>query len=266
MGAKRKRRKQRAVLQAGLLAVLFVPYLYFCGAARAQSFFVSLPVEQAFVLQGGGRNLRLTLAAYAALWENPFRITVTTFSIPRGGLVSGQFRVIAETPASPLFEASYKLARHWSLGFWYNPIRGERLRKTVSVADVAVALDLTRDTDLGDLHLVYDGPRGLSAQVGYYRESGTIRNAGTNAPPRDYTLVSWNLWITQRLDVRLHGRIIAPFISAGYHPASGLDHAASILTGVSVALNQRISLSGSVWLFDLSHPATRVTAGVVVRL
>ena len=45
-----------------------------------------------------------------------------------------------------------------------------------------------------------------------------------------------------------------------------VNHASSILTGVAATFNERISLSGSVWFFDLSHSATRVTAGVVVQL
>lgn len=266
MEASGKGRKHRSIFQAALLAAGSATLFYGCAPARAQQFSQLAPVEKLLVLQAGGRDRRLTVAAYATLWENPFRVSVTTFSIPRGGLVSGQFRVNAETPASPLLEASYQLGRQWSLGLWYNPIRGERLRKAVSVAGVPVMLNLTRNTDLGDLHLVYAGPRGLSGEVGYYREAGTIRNAGANVPPRDYTLVSWNVWLTQRLDARWRGRRLTPFVSAGYHPSAGLDHAASILTGVTVALNQQLSLSGSVWFFDLSHPATRITAGLVARL
>ena len=49
---------------------------------------------------------------------------------------------------------------------------------------------------------MYYAPHGLTAQLGYYRESGTVHDRGPNpAPARDYTLHSLNLWLTQRLDV-----------------------------------------------------------------
>jgi hypothetical protein len=38
------------------------------------------------------------------------------------------------------------------------------------------------------------------------------------------------------------------------------------MTGAGFSINDRLSLSGSVWLFDLSHTATRVTAGLEYRL
>jgi hypothetical protein len=257
---------QRPWKQSALFLLVLLLDGLSAPAARAQIFHALPPWEE---LTGPlARTGRFTLAAYAAQWENPFRVTVTTVSPAMNfRKVSRTVRLIGETPASPLLEGAYALGRGWNVGFWYNPIRGERLRKNVPVAERLVPLDLQRDVDLADLHVIYDASRGLSAQLGYYRERGTIHDRSSAAlPRRDYTLVSWNLWVTQRLDVSAHGRRIAPFVSAGYHPASGLGHAASVLTGVEVALGQRVSLSGSVWLFDLSNPATRVTGGVVVRL
>jgi hypothetical protein len=233
--------------------------------AHAQRFFPTLPTAQLFVVRGRHGIPRFILALYAAQWENPFRVTVKTITIPQGQLVSGTFRVLASTPTSPLFEGSYMLTRRWSAGFWYNPIRGERLQKTVFLAGLPHSLNLDRDTDLADLHVAYDAPHGLSAQIGYYRESGTIHDLNQNLATKE-TVQSWNFWVTQRLDARWHTHLITPFVSAGYHPSAGLNHAVSILTGVAVTLNDRFSLSTSVWFFDLSNPATRVTAGLVVRL
>ena len=251
-------------------AFVFVVSLWFVFAASApacaQSFGPPVPTDLILVLLDKSGHQRFTLASYAAQWENPFRITVRTFSPALGEVVSEKVRVIASTPASPLFEGTYALSRRWSVGFWYNPIRGERLRQSVQLADVPVDLNLERDTDLTDVHVIYYAPHGLSAQLGYYHESGTIHNrAGAGPTGRDYTLASWNAWVTQRLDVRARGRVITPFVSFGYHPSSGLAHAASFLTGAAITFNERISLSGSLWLFDLSRPATRITGGLVVR-
>jgi hypothetical protein len=142
------------------------------------------------------------------------------------------------------------------------------------VAEKFIPLDLERDTDLMDFHVIYSLPRGLSAQAGYYREHGTIRdNSPAPLPSRDYTLTSFNFWLTQRLDVFARGRLtsrrldaqVVPFVSAGYHTASELNHAASILTGIAITFKEQLSLSGSVWWFDLSDPATRITGGLVYR-
>src|SRR5207249_825607 len=153
---------------------------------------------------------------------------------------------IGDTPASPLFEAKYNLSRHWSLGLWYNPIRGERIHKTVQPSnfDVPYQIDLSRDTDLGDFHVIYYGPKGLTGQLGYYRETGTIHNRAVSPQQSsDYTLISWNAWVTKGFDFKVRGRELTPFISAGYHPSSGLNHATSILTGIAYTFNERVSLS-----------------------
>jgi len=98
--------------------------------ARAQRFFA-----EGVVLVG---EPRFTLTLQYASWENPFHVIV---SVPGGpevdfGRVSRTVRVVADTPASPLLEAEYRLGSRWRAGFWFNPIRGERLRQTVQVADV----------------------------------------------------------------------------------------------------------------------------------
>jgi hypothetical protein len=248
--------------------------LAFCGAARAQSFEPPVPTERVLVLLDREGNVRFTLSSYYTAWENPFRISVSTSSALLNRTVTRDFRLTASTPASPLFEGTYQVSRNWGVGFWYNPIRGERLQTTVQVAEKFIPLDLDRATDLMDLHAIYSLPRGLSAQVGYYREHGVIRDRSPlPLPRRIYTLNSWNLWLTQRLDVFTRGRLtsrrleaqVVPFVSAGYHPASGLNRAVSVLTGVAVTYKEQLSLSGSVWLFDLAHPATRVTGGLVWR-
>jgi hypothetical protein len=124
--------------------------------------------------------------------------------------------------------------------------------------------------------------RGLSAQLGYYHERGTIHLTDRNPMPggktmvsrAEYRLGSWNVWLTQRLDVfwknrlvvdRLYSQVV-PFVSAGYYPSASLNHATSVLAGVGITYRDRLSLSGSVWVFDLAHPATRITAGLVYRL
>jgi hypothetical protein len=260
--------------------VLFVSFvsLWFIIAGRtpaeAQSFGPPVPTQTMLVLLDKSGHPRFTLSSYVAEWENPFRITVRTFSPALLQVVSGQVRLNGDTSASPLFEATYSLDRHWAIGGWYNPIHDSAPQKVVQIADAQFGLGLSRDADLADFHVMYYAPHGLTAQIGYYRETGTyhLRESDLGNPPtyqtssQDYSLVSWNLWVTERLDVRARGRVITPFVSFGWHPSTGLEHATSFLGGAAVTLNERISLSASVWLFDLSHTATRITGGVVYRL
>jgi hypothetical protein len=233
-----------------------------------------VPTEQVLVLLDREGTVRFTLAGFYTSWENPFKIPVTTFSTLLNRPVTKQFNLTASTPASPLVEALYVLNRHWSVGLWYNPIRGEHLKQTVQVAENFIPLNLERDTDLADVHMIYTGSRGTSAQLGFYREHGTIRDRNPQPlPERNYTLESANVWLTQRLDVFVPGRLtndrldahLVPFVSTGYDFSSSLNHAVSILTGLAITFNEQISLSGSVWFFDLSNTATRITGGLVYR-
>jgi hypothetical protein len=201
------------------------------GPARAQSFGPPVPTELVLVLLSREGNVRFTLSSFYASWQNPFQVQVRTFSNALQRRVSSQHRLLAATPSSPLFEGSYYLSRRWSVGFWYNPIRGERLQETVQVAERFVYLNLQRDTDLADVHVTYHGSRGLS---GDRLES-------------------------DRLNVRL-----VPFVSLGYHASSNLNRAASVLTGIAVTYDERVSLSTSIWMFDLSNTATRITGGLVI--
>jgi hypothetical protein len=258
-------------MAAGRSGIVFVAGLLLAavaaGPARAQSFGPPLLGEVLYQLQDREGNPRLTLEAYSTFWRNPFEITlmrVAPGNPPR--LATRTVRLVAHPAPSPLVEATYHLGGRWSLGFWYNPIRGERLSREVKVGGVPVDLDLTKDTDLTDFHLVYYGPRGLSAQVGYYREHGTIRDQSSSPLPRlDFELQSWNVWLNGRLDVRSRCQILTPFLSVGYHPSAELRHAVSALIGIAVTVSDRLSLSASVWEFDLSHPSTRVTAGLLLR-
>jgi hypothetical protein len=263
---------RRSPAQLGFLVLALIGAL--AAPARAQMFSPELLTELLTELMYREGNARFTFSGYYARWENPFRVRVTRYSDLLGQRVTRGFRLIADTPASPLFEGKYSLNRRLRVGFWYNPIRGERLQKTVRVAENFEPLNLERNTDLGDLHVIYIGPRGLATQFGYYREHGRIRDR-TNGTRRDYSLQSWNLWLTQRLDVFLPEQLLSarldaqaiPFISAGYHPASGMNRAVSILTGIAVIHQERYSLSGTLWLFDVTHPehtAMRVTGGLVI--
>jgi hypothetical protein len=234
-------------------------------AAHAQSF--SPPSGLVFLLLKEGR---LTLSGFYTQWENPFNINLTTFNFATLETVSATVRVFADTPVSPLIEGKYELSPRWSVGFWYNPIRGERLRERVQPPnfDQPVELNFQRNTDLADLHVIYTGPRGLTAQLGYFRENGTISDRSPQpVPPQDYVLTSWNVWVTQGFKGQVRGRRIAPFVSAGYHTSSALRRPVSALVGLAVTLNDRTQLSSSVWLFDLSDrppgTATRITAGLV---
>jgi hypothetical protein len=243
---------------------------------HAQSFGPPVPTELILVLLDREGNVRFTLSGFYTHWENPFRVSVAGYHPRTEEYVTREVRIVADTPSSPLFEGKYVLSRRWTVGFWYNPIRGERLQQSVRVAPgtIPTVLNLERDVDLADVHLNYSGPHGLSAQLGYYRERGTIRDL--DSPPAlggDYTLNSWNIWLTQRLDLVVPDRLISdrldarvvPFLSVGYHLSSDLEYAKSILTGVAITFRERISLSTSVWWFDLSHTATRVTAGLVIH-
>jgi hypothetical protein len=220
-------------------------------------------------------NSRFTLATYATQWPNstPWTIRLTTFNFETLEIASATFNSFSDNrPVSPLMEAVYVLSPRWSVGFWYNPIRGERLHRQVQPPnfDQPVDLNLQRNTDLADLHLIYHGPHGLTGQLGYFRENGTISDRRSQpVPPLDFVLNSWNLWLTQRLDVRWRGRLITPFLSAGYHTSSDLRRAASLQTGLAVTFNKRTRLSASVWFFDLSNrepgTAIRFTTGLVYR-
>src|SRR4051794_12654531 len=162
-------------LRAGLIAVFFWLAALTCHPVQAQSF--GPPVRSEVILEffDSQHNVKFTLAAYYTSWQNPFRTTITTVSPALGfQRVSRTVRIVGDTPASPLLEGTYTISKQWRVGFWYNPIRGEKIRQMVQVVDVPVTVNLERDTDLMDLHVVYYGPRGLSAQLGYYRESGTI--------------------------------------------------------------------------------------------
>ena len=267
MKAKVKTKNAKVTVKTVSVFAFFLLTFAFCSPARAQSF--GPPVQTEVILQFFDRhgNARFTLATYYAQWQNPFRIGVTTVSPALNFQpVSGNFRLVGDTPASPLFEGTYTLSRRWRVGLWYNPIRGERLRKTVQVADVIIPLDLERSTDMGDLHAVYYGPRGLSGQIGYFRERGKVSDrSAERLPSSSYTRVSWNFWVTQRLDAHVRGRLVTPFVSVGYHPASSLDYPVSLQPGVAVVFNDRLSASSSVWLFDLKQTYTRVTGGLEYR-
>jgi hypothetical protein len=119
-----------------------------------------------------------------------------------------------------------------------------------------------RDADLADLHLAYIGPRGTSLQLGYYREKYDARDLDLQTRQQQ-TLTSWNFWVTQQLDVRIREATLTPFLSLGYHPSSDLEGAVSLLSGATLAVHRRLDLTGSVWLFDLADPASRVTGGLV---
>jgi hypothetical protein len=244
--------------------------------ARGQSFGPPVPTDLVLVLLDREGNVRFTLSGYYAHWQNPFQVTAAAISATDCMTHLQKVRTFAKTPASPLFEGQYVLSRRWSVGFWYNPIRGERLNTVVFVkaAQNFAPVNVGRDTDLADVHAIYHGPHGLAAQLGYYHESGTYRDLSSQPAVRtDYTLVSWNFWLTQRLDVFTRGRLtsdrldahLIPFVSLGYHASSGLKHATSVLTGVAVTFGEKISLSGSVWLFDLRNTATRITGGLVIQ-
>lgn len=249
-----------------------------CGVpAGAQTFGPPVATELVLVLLDREGNVRLTLAGYYAGWQNPLRGTVITTvgSGSRREQIQERVTLPSETPVSPLFEATYVLSRRWSVGLWYNPIRNERWQQTVTIQRRAqVFVNVERDVDLGDLHVTYYGPRGLSGQIGYYREHGAFR---LNRAPEIYTRVGWNLWLNQRLDLLFRNRLtterlgrrlmiqFVPFVSVGYHASRDLHHSASVLAGLGVTFNDRISLSGSVWLFDLAHPSTRITGGLVIR-
>src|SRR5437763_10615506 len=78
---------------------------------RAQSFGPPVPTELVLVLLDREGTVRFTLSSYYTQWQNPFRITESVFSGLLGRRVRTNFRLIASTPASPLFEGKYVLSR-----------------------------------------------------------------------------------------------------------------------------------------------------------
>jgi hypothetical protein len=237
------------------------------GPAGAQSF--GPPVKSAVILEffDSKGNTRFTLATFYAQWKNPFRTTIKTVSPALGFVpVSRQVTLAGDPRASALFEGTYTASKRWRIGFWYNPVRGERLKALVQVVDVPVNVDLERDTDLMDLHAVYYGPNGLSAQLGYYQERGTLHDRSPEQVPSvKYRRSSPNLWVTKAWELRAGDRLVTPSVSLGYHSSSDLDRAVSLMTGAGVSFNERFSASGSIWLFDFPRNRTRVTAGVEYR-
>jgi hypothetical protein len=253
-----------------MLAALFLLAGLMAREGAAQSFGPPLLGEVLFRLLDREGHPRWTLSAYYAGWENPFSIQTLKYS-PRCREelpIRRQVRIAA--PASPLLEASYALSARWSLGAWYNPVSGDRIVLSGPTGcerfpRESYSLDLDLDTEIADFHAIYQGPRGLLAQVGYYREHKTFRDPARTVDAGSATLVSWNVWLTQRLDVPVGCTLVTPFVSTGYHPSSALNHAVSVMTGLAVTLGDRFSLSGSVWWFDLANAATRVTGGLVWR-
>jgi hypothetical protein len=245
-------------------------------AARAQSFGPPLLGEVLYQIQDREGWTRFTLEVYVAQWQNLLPLTLRNRPPVPASVRLAQtntdpstrdIQLVITSPPSPLFEATYGLGRHWSLGLWYNPIRDEHVQKDLKIQGASYRLSLDRSTDLADAHLAYYASRGLSAQLGYYREGGTLHNINLPGQRRkDYGLVSWNIWITQRLDVRWRCQVLTPFLSVGYHPATSLHSASSVLTGVATTIGDRLSISVSVWQFNLAHPATRFTGGLVYRL
>lgn len=234
---------------------------------RAQSF--GPPVKTAVILEffDSQGNTRFTLSTYYAQWKNPFQMTVRTVSPALGFLpVSRQVTLVGEPRASMLFEGTYTINQRWRVGFWFNPVRGERIRALIQVVDVPVNVDLERDSDLMDLHAIYYGPKGLSAQLGYYRERGTVRDRNPSpVPSARYRRSSPNAWVTKAWELRAGERLITPSVSLGYHSSSDLERAVSVMTAAGVSFNERFSASGSVWLFDFPRNRTRITAGVEYR-
>jgi hypothetical protein len=274
---KGQRAKSRGY-EAGVCLALCALLLAFCPKASAQSF--GPPVQTELILEFFDKegNVRFTLAAYLANWENPYQVQVTVASPALASLglnpnVTGQFQLIGKATSSALFEGSYALDSRWSVGFWYNPVQDSSDQKVVQIADVIQGYETERDADMADLHFTYRGSRGLSGQVGYYYESARIkvRISDLQAVPTfrtqeaNYTLGSLNVWVTQRLDVRAGRLLVTPFVSVGKHTSSQLKRAWSGMAGAGVTVNERLSLSGSVWWFDLDNPATRVTAGLEYR-
>src|SRR4051794_34776139 len=154
-----------------LLTVISVSlWLALCAPARAQSFGPQLATV---LITGQEGNPRFRLAAYLAAWDNPFRVEVRTFSPALNSLgldpiVGRKFNLIGKTAASPLIEGSYAISPRWAVGFWYNSIQDHAPQRIVQIADVRLGLSLRRSADLGDLHVIYVGRGGLSAQIGYY--------------------------------------------------------------------------------------------------
>lgn len=250
------------------LPALLVGLLTAGGApARAQSF--GPPVKSAVILEffDSKGNTRFTLATFYAQWKNPFRTTIKTVSPALGfAPVSRQVTLAGDPRASALFEGTYTASQRWRIGFWYNPVRGERLKALVQVVDVPVSVDLDRDTDLMDLHAVYYGPNGLSAQLGYYQERGTLRDRSpAQVPSVKYRRSSPNVWVTKAWELRAGDRLVTPSVSLGYHSSSDLDRAVSVMTAAGVSFNERFSASASVWLFDFPRNRTRITGGIEYR-
>jgi hypothetical protein len=245
---------------------IFLFLVGWLSPAQAQSFGPPLLGEVIYQLQDREGNVRFTLGAYAAQWQNTLRATVT-IQFANTTPMQRTFRG-GSTTFGPLLEGTYSLSRHWSIGFWYTRISNDRLTRVIPIdGQLPRLVDVEREGDLADLHVVYQWPQGTSAQVGFFYDRSTIHFRSPSQPDRRVTLRSWNVWLTQRLDVRARCWLITPFISAGYHPGPDLEDAKSIFTGIALTFDERISLSGSVWWLGITRPdpLKRVTVGLVYR-
>jgi hypothetical protein len=231
--------------------------------AHSQLYFAEDSKPTAIALQRAEDGSRFTLSAYYAQWQNPYRFRVTIVDPVTSVSTTRSVRLVADTSSSPLVEAGYRPARRWRIGFWYNPVRGERLTEQIRVGGTPVDLNLERDADLADLHVVYTTPTGTSVQLGYYWESFTARLVGSDLPPQKDTFSSWNLWLAQQFSVPVQRYTLIPFFSVGYHTSDALNQAVSLQAGATFSLQRHFDLSGSIWLFDLSNTARRITGGLV---
>jgi hypothetical protein len=235
----------------------------------AQSFGPPLTGEVLYQLQEREGTTHLSLASYAAWWSNPVLHRVSR-SLPgfgrSGSPQTHQLVQMGETTTSLLLEATYTLGQRWSVGGWYNPIRGERVREVLRSGGGSVMSDFVRDIDMADVYVSYYGERGFSAQVGYQRQHENIQGRRFSSALHP-TLVSWNVWLTQRVDGRADCFLITPFVSAGYYPASSFDYSLSALVGLAITFDERLSLSTSAWWFGVlrSSPPLRLTGGLVYR-
>jgi hypothetical protein len=205
------------------------------------------------------RLKRLLLGAMYANWD------VAGFS---GGRGLGKVDLSARS--SPLITADYYLNDHLSVGAWYNPVG-----LSGRVGGVT-ALDGT--AHFWDAHATWYFKHGLSVQSGLSHISENLKTTttiggsepGTIALSRGRRLknnkTSVNLWLskTQTVTHGLHGLTL--YGSFGYYPSSDFDHALNIIAGGSVGLLPNISLTGSVWWYNLQGQVeTRATVGIAAR-
>lgn len=265
----------RVLVGAAAAAALLAP-----GAARAQ---LLVQTENPFAPREAEApaearkppSRRLVIGAFWTDWENvpsrPLRKIQSDFAAL--GLP-----LSFDSGSSALLTADYFVTRDLSIGGWWNPQSG-----TLEGASALGFLRASVQSNFWDVHATYymdrlsRWTRGLSFQVGFTGLNTDIDGtAGVTAGPLfsiedAISSYSTNLWLNYNRQVaapEFRGRRhpLSLFASVGYYTSTQFDNDWNLILGGSLALNDTLSLGGSIWINGLGKTNNdRVTVGLIGR-